>query len=75
MTLYRERNEDKRKGYIEHISQYYRDALVYVDESGVDHCLYKDKGWAPRGLKIHGEIAGKNVLGKMSGYMIILSIM
>lgn len=32
---------------------------MYVDESGVYECLYRDRGWALRGTKVYGEIRGK----------------
>ena len=33
--------------------------MVYVDESGIDAYLHQSFGWAPRGMKVYGEIPGK----------------
>ena len=32
---------------------------VYIDESGIDACLYRKYGRAPRGEKVYGDISGK----------------
>ena len=35
------------------------EALVYVDECGIDQYLYREYAYAPRGQKIVAEISGK----------------
>ena len=32
---------------------------VYIDESGIRQCLYREYGYAPRGEKVYGKIQGK----------------
>ena len=33
--------------------------LVYVDESGIDKFLFREYGWAKKGTKVYGDIAGR----------------
>jgi len=33
--------------------------LVYVDESGIDKFLSREYGWAEKGKKVYGDIAGR----------------
>jgi transposase len=58
-TLYRERNEEKRREYISIIARIPKESIVYVDESGIDEYLYRDHCYARRGVKVVGEISGK----------------
>ena len=32
---------------------------VYIDESGTTQYLYREYGYAPRGIKVHGKVQGK----------------
>ena len=32
--------------------------LAYVDETGIDTCLYREYGWSERGLRLMGNISG-----------------
>ena len=41
------------------IKTYSEDALVFVDESGIDKYLHRVHGWSPRGQLVFGEVAGK----------------
>lgn len=34
--------------------------LVYFDESGFEHHVYRPHGWAERGVKVYGDIVGNN---------------
>ena len=34
--------------------------IVYFDESGFQHQSLRSHGWAKRGVKVHGDIAGNN---------------
>ena len=33
--------------------------LVYVDEAGIDQCLYRENARAPRGQKVMGRVSGR----------------
>jgi transposase len=33
--------------------------IVYIDESGIDSCIHRPFGRAPRGQKVYGEISGR----------------
>ena len=57
-TLYKERDEEKRKEFREDIKQIPTENIVYVDESGLDNRLYKEYGYSKRGEKIFAEISG-----------------
>ena len=59
-TLYKERNEEKRSVFLERISPYSKEDIVYVDESGIDSYIHRSHGWALRGQKVHGEVSGKH---------------
>jgi hypothetical protein len=53
-VTYRERDEQKRAEFIEHIERIIAtkggDAIVYADESGIDHNEVKSKNWSPIGI-------------------------
>lgn len=34
--------------------------IIYFDESGFEHHVHRPHGWAKRGIKVHGDIAGNN---------------
>lgn len=57
--LYKERDEEERKKFIEEIAEERVIDLVFVDESGIDHELVKQYGWGMRGEKVMGERIGK----------------
>jgi transposase len=57
--LYRERNEEKRQEHLSAIAGIPKESIVYVDESGINEYLYRDRCYARRGVKIVGEISGK----------------
>ena len=58
-TLYKERDEEKRRAFKKQLKQIPPKTLIYIDEAGVDNRLYREYGRAPRGEKIYGEIPGK----------------
>lgn len=35
------------------------DSLIYVDETGIDKCLYREYARAPRGQKVKAKISGR----------------
>ena len=57
--FYKERDEQARQKFLEELSQYSKDTIVYVDEAGVDKFLHREFGRALRGQKVYGEISGK----------------
>ena len=57
--MYKERNEVKRTEYIEKISSYEKEDLVYVDESGIDSYIHRAYGWAKKGKLLYGDVSGK----------------
>ena len=57
---YLERNEEKRSEYIKTIGKMDKDNLVYIDESGIDANIAKERGWGKRGVVLHGKRSGKH---------------
>jgi transposase len=57
--LYKERDEKKRKEYTEEISKYKEEDIVYIDESGINEYMYRERARAPKGKKVIGEVSGK----------------
>src|SRR5215510_5665194 len=57
--VYKERNEEIRQAYSKKIEKFPAETLVYVDETGMDECLHRDKGRAKRGIKIYGSVSGR----------------
>jgi hypothetical protein len=58
-TLRKERNEEKRREHLSAIAGIPKESIGYVDESGINEYLYRDRCYARRGVKIIGEISGK----------------
>ena len=54
-----EANEEKRKCYIESIKDIDPERLVYIDESGIDMNICKNRGWGKRSEKLLGKKSGK----------------
>lgn len=54
-----EASEEKRKIYQESIKDIAAEKLVYIDESGIDVSISKDKGWARKSEKLIGKKSGK----------------
>jgi transposase len=59
IKLYKERDAEKRQKFIEEISKYPQKDIVYVDESGINEYMYREKARALRGKKVVGEVSGK----------------
>ena len=57
-TLYRERNEEKRKKFLEKIVSIPEKDRIYLDESGVNQYLFRGYGRSLRGEKVMGEVSG-----------------
>ena len=45
--------------YIEEIKDIGPESLVYIDESGIDMNICKDRGWAKKGEKLIDKKSGK----------------
>ena len=54
-----EANEDKRDKYQEVIKDIPKASLVYIDESGIDMAICKDRGWGKKSEKLLGKRSGK----------------
>ena len=71
-TLYQERDEEKRRVFLEALSEIPEIQRIYLDESGINKYLYRQYGWALRVEKIVGEISGhrfarESVISAISG--------
>ena len=54
-----EANQEKRDKYQEAIKDIPPESLVYIDESGVDMAICKDRGWGKKSEKLVGKRSGK----------------
>ena len=54
-----EANESKRKEYKERIKDISVDNLVYIDESGIEERISKDRGWGVKSQKLLAKKSGK----------------
>lgn len=54
-----EANEEKRDKYEELIKDISREKLVYIDESGIELTICKDRGWGKKNQKLSGKKSGK----------------
>ena len=59
MTLYQERNEEKRQEFAQTLKEITPERLVYVDESGFDSPLIREYGYCVKGKRLMGEKSGK----------------
>ena len=55
---YKERNETKRKNYLDSLSMYGTEDIVYIDESGIDHNMIQEYCWIKKGTQFIGERCG-----------------
>ena len=51
---YREKDDTRRKGFIEQIETIPPETMVYVDESGLDQECQREYGYAPKGQRLPG---------------------
>ena len=58
-TFYKEQNSEKVEAYLEEIKDILPEKIAYVDESGIDTCLYREYAYAPRGEEVTERISGK----------------
>lgn len=54
-----EASREKREQYIESIKEISKDSIVYLDESGIDMTICKDRGWGKKSEKLTGKKSGK----------------
>lgn len=54
-----EASEEKRKQYTELIKDIPSERRVYIDESGIDMSICRDRGWGKRNEKLLGKKSGK----------------
>ena len=54
-----EADEEKRDKYQEDIKNIPSQAIVYIDESGIDLTICKERGWGKKGEKLVGKKSGK----------------
>ena len=54
-----EANQEKRDAYQEFIKEIPPQNLVYIDESGIDMTICKDRGWGKKSEKLLGKKSGK----------------
>lgn len=55
-----EANEAKRKEYIKHIEGIVAEDIVYIDESGIDMNICKDRGWGKKSELLIAKKSGKH---------------
>jgi len=73
---YKEQEQEKVKEYQEKIKDIPKEKIAYIDESGIDSCLYREYAYAARGEKVYGEILGRkfqrtNIVAAKLGHKIL----
>jgi len=54
-----EASEEKRNAYQEAIKDIAVESIVYIDESGIELTICKDRGWGKKSEKLIGKKSGK----------------
>ena len=57
-----EADEEKRENYLKLIAKYKQSQFVYIDESGIDRSIGKERAWAKKGELIPEKKSGKYYL-------------
>lgn len=57
--MYQERNDERRKAYLDSLAQIPEGKRVYVDETGFDAPLVREYAYAKPGQRVLGERTGK----------------
>lgn len=65
ITLYAERNEEKRKKFSTEIAKFNPADLIYIDESGIDEFLQRDYARSARGKEVISDVYGRKY-GRLS---------
>jgi transposase len=55
-----EANQDRRDQYQEEIKEIDPQALVYIDESGIETSMCKERGWGKKSKRLIGKKSGKH---------------
>jgi transposase len=55
-----EASAEKRSEYLEKVSKYNKEQMVYLDESGIDRTICQDRGWGKVGKLLIGQKSGKH---------------
>ena len=58
-TWYQEQDPEKVMGYLEEIKDIPPEDIAYVDETGIDTCLYREYAYAPEGEAVYSQVPGK----------------
>lgn len=58
IAYYQERDEEKRKKFIEEIESIALENRIYVDESGINKHLHREHARSLRGTKVYGPTLG-----------------
>jgi len=56
---YREQKPEQAAEYLEKIKGIDPEQIAYVDETGIDTCLYREYGWCERGKPLTGLVSGR----------------
>mgnify|MGYP003517107028 FL=1 len=54
-----EANKEKRDQYLESIKAIKPESLVYIDESGIELSMIKERGWGKKNQPLAGKKSGK----------------
>ncbi|MDD3469498.1 MAG: hypothetical protein PHE53_05895, partial [Thermoguttaceae bacterium] len=58
---YTEKPEEKRAKFVKDVTQIPEEKRVYLDESGVDQCLVRERSRALRGTKVEDVKRGRKL--------------
>lgn len=56
---YKERNEEVRRAHKETIASIQEETIIYIDETGIEESLHRDKCRAKRGEKVYSGVSGR----------------
>lgn len=59
MKRYCEQKPEKLEEYLAEIAGTPSGQIAYVDETGIDTCLYREYGWSARGKVLIGNVSGR----------------
>ena len=54
-----EASKERREEYLKIIKDIPAESIVYIDESGIDLTICKDRGWGKKGHLLLGKKSGK----------------
>lgn len=58
-TTFKEQDSQKVEEYKDKIKHIPSDAIVYIDETGIDGYIYRPRAWARRGIPVYEKISGR----------------